>query len=158
MEKKNNKIDIDKIDLEQEKDKVTDFPGSISFPHHLGSSVIKPEDQGKIKGKAMAAMKDQTERQMHQLYQQMQVLARQANQIKKRVEISERIYLSQINFEPIIGHTYYLYERNDGKDILSMINPEEWGKNMPFKKHLASVRLLSDHTWELVQDLANLDD
>jgi hypothetical protein len=73
-------------------DNVTDQPGLIPFPHHLGSAVIKPEDKGKIKGRAMAAMKEQTERQMSQLYDQMKVLAEQANRIKERVNISEKIY------------------------------------------------------------------
>ena len=97
----------------------------------------------------MAAMKDQTEREMAQLYEQMQTLAHQANEIKKRVEVSEKIYASQMNFEPIIGHTYYLYEKDDGVHILSMISPGEWGKDLPFKTFIAKVKLLSDHTWQL---------
>jgi hypothetical protein len=132
-------------------DKVSENPGLISFPHHLGSAVIKPEDKGKIKGRAMAAMKEQTERQMAQLYGQMKVLADQANQIKERVKISETIYQSQINFEPVIGHIYYLYKRDDHHHVLSMIGPEEWGKDMPYKHYLAMVRLLSDHTWEVIE-------
>ena len=117
---KKKKIDIDQIDLEKEKLKTSDSPGLISFPHHIGSIAVKPEDRGKIRGRAMTAMKDQTERQMTQLYQQMQTLVDQANQLKKRVEVSEKIYQSHMNFEPVIGHIYYLYEKKDGNTILSM--------------------------------------
>ncbi len=146
------KIDTDHIDLDELKDKSAENPGLISFPHSVGSAVIKPEDKGKIKGRAMAAMKEQTERQLHQLYEQMQTLARQANEIKKRVEVSERIYLSQMNFEPIIGQNYYLYAReNDQQDILSMIAPHEWGDKIPYHAFIASVHLLSDHTWEVLE-------
>ena len=95
-------------------------------------------------------MREQTQQQINQLYQQMQVLANQANQLKKRVEVSEKVYQSQMNFEPIIGQTYYLYQRKDGKDTLSMIGPGEWGKSFPFEKYQAQVRLLSDHTWEVL--------
>jgi len=132
-------------------DKVTDNPGLINFPHHIGSAIIKPEDKGKVKGRAMAAMKDQTKRQMSQLYEQMKVLAKQANDIKKRIEISEKIYNAQINFEPVINHTYYLYLKNDHNFVLSMIGPEEWGNDNPFKSYMASVKLLSDHTWEILE-------
>lgn len=132
------------------KDKSADNPGLISFPHSIGSAVVKPEDKGKIKGRAMAAMKDQTEQQLHQLYEQMQTLARQANEIKNRVKVSERIYLAQMNYEPIIGHIYYLYEKENNEDLLSMISPVEWGKNFPYKSFIASVRLLADHTWEVM--------
>lgn len=133
-------------------DKVTEIPGIIAFPHHLGSAVIKPEDEGKIKGRAMSAMKDQTERQLAQLYEQMKTIAAEATKLKKRVEVSEKIYQSKINFEPVIGHVYYLYEKKDHHTILSMIGPEEWGEYSPFKKFLASVKLLSDHTWEVLED------
>ena len=131
-------------------DKVADNPGIINFPHHIGSAVIKPEDRGKIKGRAMMAMKDQTHREMAQLYEQMHVLARQAREIKKRVEVSEKIYESQINYEPVINHIYFLYEKEDKSTILSMIGPQEWGKTLPFTTYVATVKLLSDHTWEVL--------
>ena len=132
-------------------DKISDNPGIISFPHHIGSAIIKPEDKGKIKGRAMMAMKDQTQREMAQLYEQMHVLAKQANEIKKRVEVSEKIYNSQINFEPVINHVYYLYEKEDDNTVLSMIGPKEWGGELPYKKYIATVKLLSDHTWDVLE-------
>jgi len=134
-----------------DKDKTTDIPGTISFPHHVGSAVVKPEDKGKIKGRAMMAMRDQTQREMSQLYEQMQTLVKQAEEIKKRVEVSEKIYLSTFNFEPVINHIYYLYEKKDGKNILSMISPKEWGNTIPYEKYLATIKLLSDHTWEILE-------
>ncbi|MDF9797663.1 hypothetical protein OKW21_002926 [Catalinimonas alkaloidigena] len=94
-------------------------------------------------------MHQQTDRQMKQLYDQMQTLVDQANELKQRVEVSERIYLAQMSFEPLVGHTYYLYEKDDGNDVLSMIAPDEWGKTSPFKKLISKATLLADHTWEL---------
>lgn len=147
-----NKIDITNIDLDKERDKITDIPGILSYPHSLGSQLVKPEDRGKIKGKAMAAMNEQTERQMSQIYRQIKLLAEQVSEIKRRVAFSEKIYQCQMNFEPVIGHIYYLYEKKDGHSALSMISPEEWGETLPFSRFLASVKLLSDHTWEVMGD------
>lgn len=144
-----NKIDVDKIDLEKEREKISEIPGLIAFPHTVGGAVIRPEDTGKLKGRALSAMREQTGRQMSQLYKQARLLADQAREIQKRAEVSERIYASQIGFEPLIGHTYYLYERKDGTDLLSMVSPDEWGRSRPFRKFLAKVKLLSDHTWEV---------
>ena len=132
-----------------DKDKVAENPGLLPYAHTIGSAVIKPEDKGKIKGRAVVAMRQQTEKQMSQLYRQMQVLAEQAQEIKRRVEVSERIYLADIGFEPLVGHTYYLYERKDGSDLLSMIAPNEWGRSTPFKRFVAQVLLMADHTWEV---------
>ena len=99
----------------------------------------------------MAAMKDQTDREMKQLYDQMQILVQQARDIKGRVEVSEKIYSSQINFEPVIGHIYFLYDRENQETVLSMISPMEWGESLPFKEYLATIKLLSDHTWEVLE-------
>jgi hypothetical protein len=53
------------------------------------------------------------------------------------------IYEADINFEPIIGQTYHLYEVR-GRRMLSMIAPEQW-----YHKHLATVRLNIDRQWKL---------
>jgi hypothetical protein len=54
-----------------------------------------------------------------------------------------------MGFEPIINQTYYLYEKEDGTDLLSLVSPEEWGRSMKYSKYLAKVLLLADHTWEV---------
>jgi hypothetical protein len=147
---KKNEIDVNQIDLEKMREKTTSEPGLLPYAHTAGGAVIRPEDKGKIKGRAVAAMHQQTEQQMAQLYQQMQLLAEQASAIKKRVEISERIYLAEIPFEPLIGHTYFLYRKQD-KDVLSMIGPKEWGRSKKkFSEYVATIRMLADHTWEIL--------
>ncbi|MEP5613414.1 MAG: DUF2452 domain-containing protein [Cyclobacteriaceae bacterium] len=146
-----NKIDISKIDLDKEREKITDLPGLIEYAHHAGSAIIKPEDKGRIKGTAVAAMQDQTDRQFRQLYEQMQTLIEQAKYLKKRVEVSERIYQATVPFQPVIGKIYFLYKKKNANDLLSMVSPDEWGSNFPYESFEAEVRLLSDHTWEIVK-------
>lgn len=144
------KIDVDKIDLDKLKELTTEHPGLLPYAHGTGSALIKPEDKGKITGRALAAMESQTDMQMAQIYKQMQLLAEQAKSIQNRVEISQRIYEASISFEPLINHTYYLYQKNGDKDVLSMIAPDEWGrKNKP--KFVAEVKLLADHTWDIIR-------
>ena len=55
-ERMSNKEFINPID----KDKITENPHSLEYAHHAGSALIKPEDQGKIKGRALSAMEHQT--------------------------------------------------------------------------------------------------
>ncbi len=145
------KVDLSKVDMDRMKEMTVADPGLIEFAHTVGSALVKPIDQGKTKGKAIAAMHDQTHRQFRQLYDQMQTLVNQARDLQKRVDISERIYLAQMSFEPVINYDYYLYERKDGTDLLSMVSPSEWGKKFPFNLYIAHVKLLSDHTWEVIE-------
>ena len=151
VKKAGKKVDLERVDLERMEEMTTENPGLISFPHTVGSALVKPEDEGKNKGRAVAAMQEQTEMQVQQIYEQMKLLAEQANAIKKRVEVSERIYQAKMSFEPLIGKTYHLYEREDGSDLLSLIAPNEWGRSKPFSKFIASVKLLADHTWEVTE-------
>ena len=88
---------------------VSQNPGLIGYAHTTGSAVIRPEDMGKVKGKAQMAMRQQTQDQLHKLYRQIELLGQQAKEINNRIEISERIYDAQMSFEPIINHTYYLF-------------------------------------------------
>ena len=133
-----------------DKDKVAETPGLLPYAHTTGGAIIRPEDKGRIRGNAMTAMYDQTDRQMEQLRQQMETLMNQAKSLNVRMEVSEVIYQADIPFQPVIHHVYHLYQRkSDGKHLLSMIAPNEWGRKNPYD-HLASVRLLGDHTWEVM--------
>ncbi|MEN9363389.1 MAG: hypothetical protein RI903_697 [Bacteroidota bacterium] len=130
-------------------EKVAQNPGLLPYAHTAGSAIIKPEDMGKVKGRSVKAMRQQTDRQMNQLYEQMEVLAKQAKLLAERKEISERIYDAAMGFEPIINETYYLYEKEDGSDLLSLVAPHEWGRSFKYSRFLAKVLLLADHTWDV---------
>jgi hypothetical protein len=129
---------------------VTATPHSLPYPHTVGSAVIKPIDRGKVTGLAVAAMYEQTEMQLDQIRKQVELLAAQAQEIQRRVEISERIYQVGMNFKPLIGHVYHLYSRADGSEFLSMVAPAEWGRSAKIEFQ-ASVKLLADHTWEILK-------
>lgn len=124
-------------------------PGLLEYAHTAGSAVIRPEDMGKTKGKAQMAMRQQTQDQLHKIYRQIELLGQQAREINNRIDISERIYDAQMSFEPVINHTYFLYEKKDGSDVLSMVGPSEWGRVFPYNQFLARVFLLADHTWKV---------
>lgn len=132
-----------------DKDKVTDIPSILPYAHTVGGAVIKPIDKGRVKGLAVSAMYEQTEMQLDQIRQQINLLAEQANHIKNRVKISEDIYNADMNFKPLIGHIYHLYLNKNQRNVLSMIGPNEWGKSKPYE-FVATVKLLADHTWDIL--------
>lgn len=133
-----------------DKDRTTESPGTLAYPHTIGGVVIRPEDVGRIKSNALAAMTEQTELQLDQIREQIRLLATQVERIEQRKQISLLIYGAEMGFNPLISHHYDLYRKRDGKLILSMVKPAEWGRSMPYE-HVASVKLLSDHTWEVTK-------
>lgn len=138
-------------------DKITENPSSLEYPHHAGSAIVKPEDQGRVKGNAIAAMEHQTDMQLSQIYQQMQLLADQAKQLNDRKVISEIIYGAEMRFEPLINHVYHLYEKEDTSYLLSLIAPDQWGRSKKSFEFVATVRLLADHTWDILEKNEDFD-
>jgi hypothetical protein len=119
----------------------------LPYSASVSGAVIKHNEEGLIKHKALTAMEEQTNMQLDQIRKQIELLALQAHEIQKRKELSMMIYSAKLSFKPNIGQTYHLYEKHDGSCMLSLVSPKEWGKNGPFKKFISAVRLLADHTW-----------
>ena len=132
-----------------DKDKIAEDPHLLPYAHTVGGAIIKPVDKGRVKGVAMSAMYEQTNQQLNQIREQVERLVTQAQHIHDRIDISEKVYLAECGFKPVIGQVYNLYEKKDGTWLLSMISPEEWGTRGPYF-WLATTRLMHDHTWEIL--------
>ena len=122
----------------------------LPYSASVAGAVIRPTEEGMIKHKALTAMEEQTNMQLQQIRKQIELLALQAQEIQKRKDLSLMIYNARLSFKPNIGQVYYLYEKEDGNHLLSLVSPKEWGPSGPFKRFLAAVRLLADHTWSEV--------
>ncbi len=144
-------VDVDKINLELMKLKTADMPSILEYAHSIGGFAITPTHQGQIKGQARQAMLEQTDEQLNIIYEQMKTLARQVQDIKKRVYVSDLIYGVEMSFSPVIGKTYFLYDQASGKRFMSLISPEEWGDKMQNFTFIAEVRLHADHTWKIIR-------
>jgi hypothetical protein len=124
----------------------------LPYSASVSGAVIKPTEEGVIRHKAHTAMEEQTNMQLEQIRKQIELLALQAQEIQMRKELSMIIYSAKLSFSPVIGQTYYLYEKQDGSHLVSMVSPKEWGGGAgPYKAFIAGVRLLADHTWVELQ-------
>lgn len=119
----------------------------LPYAASVSGAIIKPTEEGMIRHKALTAMEEQTNMQLDQIRKQIELLALQAQEIQKRKELSLMIYKAKLNFQPVIGQVYYLYEKKDESIFISMISPQEWGSAGPFERFVAKVKLLADHTW-----------
>ena len=147
---KGKEVDLSQIDLDRMREKTAEHPGLLPYAHTSGSAVVRPEDMNRTVARSLSAMDQQTDMQMDQIMAQMKLLADQAKAIQDRKRISERVYRAEMRFEPLIGHTYYLYQRS-GSDLVSLVAPHEWGRSARKNvEWIASMRLLADHTWEIL--------
>lgn len=119
----------------------------LPYSASVSGAVIRHNEEGIIKHKALTAMEEQTNMQLDQIRKQIELLALQAHEIHQRKELSMMIYQANLSFKPNIGQMYYLYQKKDDNHMLSLVSPKEWGGLGPFKKFIAAVQLLADHTW-----------
>ncbi len=132
-----------------DKDKITENPSTLPYAHTVGGAVISPYDLNKKRSLALSAMEQQTDAQLEQIKKQIDLLAQQAKEIFERKELSKIIYSAQIGFKPQINHIYFLYEKEDGNHVLSMVGPAEWGRSKTPGKYVYTLRLLADNTWNI---------
>jgi len=120
----------------------------LPYSASVSGALVRPNEEGVIRHQALKAMEEQTNMQLTQIRQQIELLAIQAKEIQQRKELSMIIYDAKLSFNPVIGQTYYLYQKEDGSHLVSMVSPKEWGAKIPFKAFVAAVKLLADHTWK----------
>lgn len=118
-----------------DKDKTTDIPSTIRYPHHVGSALIQPEDCDGFKNRGINKVNNEVKTRLLSLKQEY-------DKILEELEWNKIIYKSDIRFEPIVGQSYYLYKRKSGGYFLSMINPNQW--KMEF---IGSFELNPDLKW-----------
>ena len=151
--KKETPIDVDKIDLDRMKDLTSSTKSTDHFAVQRGSVAFAPTKEGAIKSRAFKVMDEQINMQMGNIMEQIEVLARQAEDLKTRRVVSESIYRAKMSFEPLVGDTYYLYLDKKGH-VLSILSPEEFGENKLIENqmtYMAKVKLLADCTWEVLE-------
>lgn len=61
--------------------------------------------------------------------------------------INETVTKSDYKFIPIVGETYYLYQREDGTNFLSIIEPSTWNKKLIYK-----LKYNSNNVWDLIRE------
>ncbi|MEI6594509.1 MAG: DUF2452 domain-containing protein [Bacteroidota bacterium] len=120
------------------------------IPLSIGSPIIRPEDKNQIKANAVEAMNHYANQEISLLKKQADLIVQQVREIENRLKVSEKIYQSDIRFVPVIGQVYHLYEKDD-HFTLSLIGPDEWGQSKNTRKFVASVKLLGDHSWDVIR-------
>jgi len=110
----------------------------MPYPVSTLSPKIIPTDLSSFKSRGISEVERELQQKLTEIREEYLAAIDHFNSNKL-------IYEADINFEPIIGQTYHLYEVR-GRKLLSMIGPDQW-----YHKHLATVRLNIDRQWKLEQ-------
>ncbi len=111
----------------------------LPYPTSTLSPKIIPNDLSTFKSRGIS----QVERE---LQQKLVEIREEYIEVVDHYNWNKLVYESEINFEPVIGNIYHLYNLR-GKNTLSMIGPEECFFS---DSHLATFKLNVDKQWDLV--------
>jgi len=116
----------------------------MPYPVSTLSPKIVPNDLTSFKTRGISKVERELEQKLIEMREQYIRTIDQFNWNKL-------LYEAEINFEPVIGQSYHLYEIRK-KYTLSMIPPEEWIYPL-----LGTFRLNADQQWEPLEVQEGID-
>jgi hypothetical protein len=121
--------------VEEKPDNVADNPGLLPYGSNVGAPAIKVEN--------INSWKSTNVHKVNKIYQdKFKELQDEYNEMMEEFFWNDLIYSSEFNFEPVVGETYHLYKKNDGKFFLSLIEPSQWKL-----KFVGSFKFNNENKW-----------
>jgi hypothetical protein len=77
------------------------------------------------------------------------VLEKQAQEIKRRLEVTDAVHAAEYQFQVVMGNTYWLvWDTRKQKTLLVLTGPTEWATGIPVDyEYVTQVNYMGDHTW-----------
>ena len=77
------------------------------------------------------------------------VLQRQADDIKRRLDVADAVHVAEYQFQVVMGNLYWLvWDARRQKTLLVMTGPADWNTGAPDSyEYLMQVKYMGDHTW-----------
>jgi hypothetical protein len=94
------------------------------------------------------------QQEYNRIMEMVAVLQRQADDLKRRLDITDMVYAAEYQFAPVMGNVYWIVHVNDKqKTILTMTAPTGWNTSKPINyDYVAQVKYMGDHTWMEVKE------
>ena len=114
-------------------DKLQKFDANLKpYPTSVGSQAFEP----------IKVHKSTSVSANHYFNSRLEELREEYKKLIQEYNWTKLVYESSYAFQPIVGHTYHMYEKKDKSLWLSLIGPDEW--NQPY---VGSFQLQTDGKW-----------
>lgn len=128
-----------------------------SYPTEVGGPSFELIPIAKQKDIMINVARMHAQQEYDRIMQLVAVLQRQAEQIKRRLDITDQVHSAEYQFQLYHGKCYWLARDNTkNKIILCHNGPDEWFCGKPTEyEYIARVKWLGDYTWIEVDDNEN---
>jgi hypothetical protein len=88
----------------------------------------------------------------------VRVMQKQADQIKRRIEITDAVHAAEYQFQVYHNQIYWLvFDSKIDKTRLTPMGPDDWTTGSPTQyRYIARVKWLGDYTWIEVDNEGNV--
>ena len=117
-------------------DNVAKKPNLLPYGSNVGAPSIKPTDISSWKDEKVVTTN-------HYFSSRYDEIKKDYLKLMEEYEWNTLVYNAEFRFKPVIGKVYFLYQKDDGKLFLSLIEPNEWDKIF-----IGAFKLISDNRWE----------
>lgn len=111
------------------------YQKELTYGSNQGAPAIKLEDVTGWKNSQIQTVNKQFKNRYDELKEEFQKLI-------DEVKSNELVYSSKYSFIPVVGESYYLYDKGDGTTFMSLIEPTQWNQ-----KYLGTYKLDSFYKW-----------
>jgi hypothetical protein len=82
------------------------------------------------------------------------VLEKQAQQIKRRLEVTDAVHGAVYQFQAVMGNAYWLvWDKRKQHTILTQMGPDDWSSSAPEDyEYITRVKYMGDHTWQEINE------
>jgi hypothetical protein len=94
----------------------------------------------------------QAQKEFENLKQIADVINKQAQQIKERLEITELVYNAERSFTPVVGTSYWIIKDTEKNNIkIVILGPKDWSTEPPKNyEYITEVCYLPNGLWEKI--------
>ena len=117
-------------------DNVAKKPNLLPYGSNVGAPSIKPTDISSWKEQKVVTTN-------HYFSSRFDEIKKDYLKLMEEYEWNTLVYNAEFKFKPVMGKVYFLYQKDDGKLFLSLIEPDEWDKIF-----IGAFKLISDNRWE----------
>ena len=85
------------------------------------------------------------------------VLEKQAQQIKRRLEVTDAVHEAVYQFQAVMGNAYWLvWDKRKQHTLLTQNGPDDWSSSAPEDyEYITRVKYMGDHTWQEIDKEGN---
>ena len=122
---------------------------ALAYPMEVGAPKFDLVPVEKEKDQMINIARLSAQQEYDRIMEVVTVLQKQAEGIKRRLDITDMVYDAKYNFKVIPGKVYYLIlDTRKGIIILSPTGPNDWFTGKPLNyEYKAKVVCLGDYSW-----------